>query len=286
MTIVVRTISPIDLLVAAPLMDGVMQRAYNVASFASQIQWFAAIQPDGLVVAETDGIIVGTGCAIAYPDAGFGWVGVIATEPGYERRGIGRLVTEHVAEILRRHGCAAVLDASLSGGPLYESMGFVDHGLTRVLSIDVASDPAAGAAAPVRSITSADLADVAAFDREVFGADRSRLLEILVRTFPGRTGLVRDAGGVVVGYVIAQHGVIGPLAAADGDVLAELVAFARTLPWEQPPQICVPPESAHLATLVRLGWRTTRELRHMRRGIAVLPGRTDRSAGRVSLGIG
>lgn len=284
MTVVVRAVAAEELPVVSPLMDGVMQRAYGVASFAAQIQWYAAVQPDALVVAEVDGVVVGTGCGIAYPDAGFGWVGVIATEPGFERRGIGGLVTERVSEALAGHGCASVLDASLAGGPLYERMGFVDHGPTRVMSREPLG---AGGIAPVaQAITDADLAEVAAFDREAFGGDRSRLIELLVHGFPDRTAVRRDTDGSVTGFVIAQHGVIGPLAAADDESLDRLVSFAAALAWTRPPQICVPPESTHVATLVRLGWRTIRELRHMRRGIDVLPGRGEHYAGRVSLGIG
>lgn len=268
----------------SPLMDGVMQRAYGVASFAAQIQWYSAVQPDALVVAEVDGVVAGTGCGIAYPDAGFGWVGVVATEPGFERRGIGGLVTERVAEILATHGCAAVLDASLAGGPLYERMGFVDHGPTRVMTRE---PPAvAGVTAALPAISDADLAEVGAFDRQVFGGDRARLIELLGRGFPDRTAVIRDMAGNVTGYVIAQHSLIGPLAAVDEESLDRLVSFAAALPWTRPPQICVPPESTHLATLMRLGWCTIRELRHMRRGIDVLPGRGEHYAGRVSLGIG
>jgi GNAT superfamily N-acetyltransferase len=277
----VRNVPAEELPAVAPMMDGVMQRAYGVASFAAQLQWYIAVQPDAVVVAELDGVVVGTGCGIGYADGGFGWVGVIATEPGYERRGIGGLVTERVAEILADHGCAPVLDASLSGGPLYERMGFVDHGPTTVVS----REPSPGGHA-LPGIAPADLADVAVFDRAAFGADRTRLLDVLVRSHPGRTAIVRGEDGRVMGFAIAQAGVIGPLAAADDETMERLVTAAAGLAWTRAPQICVPPESRHLETLHRLGWRTTRELRHMRRGIEVLPGRGDLYAGRVSLGIG
>lgn len=281
MAVTVRNVPADELPAIAPVMDGVMQRAYGVASFAAQLQWYVAVQPDAVVVAEIDGAVVGTGCGVAYADASFGWIGVIATEPGYERRGIGALVTERVAEILAGHGCAPVLDASLPGGPLYERMGFVDHGPTTVVS----REPSRGGHA-VPAITPADLADVAAFDRVAFGADRTRLIDVLVRSHPDRTAVVRGDDGRVTGFAIAQAGVIGPLAAADDDTLEQLVRAAAALTWTRAPQICVPPESTHLETLHRLGWRTTRELRHMRRGIEALPSRGDRYVGRVSLGIG
>src|SRR4051812_7344894 len=56
-------------------MDVVMQQAYGAWSFADSIQRFVAAQPDGLVVVEEGGDVVGTGCCIAYQEGGFGWIG-------------------------------------------------------------------------------------------------------------------------------------------------------------------------------------------------------------------
>ena len=360
MTVEIRTLRVDEIADATAAMDGVMRRAYNAPTFVAQIGWYSTVQPDCLVVATDGDTIVGTGCGIAYPDAGFGWIGVIATEPAYERQGIGKRITEHIAAILDGLGCASVLDASLAGEPLYTRMGFVDHGPTRVMAIDpavavgssvaggsgvaggavgagsgavggtvdragsAAAGGAVGAAggavdvaggavdgagsgaaggavdgalvtvmsstvfpATELSATSAgDVADVAAYDASVFGADRSELLRLLVHDHPGRSAFVRSASGAVAGFVIAQHAVIGPFAADDSDALRALLAFAAGLPWDNGARICVPPESVHLPTLVELGCHTVRELRHMRRGIDVLPGRSDRYAGRISLGIG
>lgn len=291
MGIVVRTLVPEEAPAASLVMDEVMQRAYKAPSFAAQIGWYAAVQPDCLVVATDDSTgsaiapIVGTGCGIAYPDARFGWIGLIATEPAYERQGIGARLTEHVAQSLAGHGCASVLDASVAGGPLYERMGFVDHGPTRVMLLDSVAAGSAGADVG-EPINVANLADVVAYDASVFGAERRSLLRVLVTDYPGRSMLVRSRDGAVSGFVIAQHAVVGPLAAADSDSLAALVRFAAGLGWERGVQLCVPPESEHLATLIELGWRTVRELRNMRRGIDTLPGSSRLYAGRVSLGFG
>lgn len=292
MGIVVRNLGPEEVAGASVVMDGVMQRAFNAPPFGAQLGWYAAIQPDGFVIAEDIGdgqrTMVGTGCGIAYPGAGFGWIGVIATEPSHQRRGIGEKVTDCVADVLARHGCASVLDASLAGGPLYERMGFVDFGPTRVMAVDVETARAgtSGSRSRVEPITAANIDEVAAFDAAVFGADRALLLRLLVEDYPGRGALVRAADRHVAGFVIAQHAVIGPFAADDNEVLAHLLAFAAGLPWSTRPQVCVPPDSIHVPGLVELGCRTARELRHMRRGIDMSAGRSDRYAGRISLGIG
>ncbi|MCU1393445.1 MAG: family N-acetyltransferase [Ilumatobacteraceae bacterium] len=287
MSITLRAVALDEAAEMVPVMDAVMQRAYAAPSFRAQIEWYVAVQPDAVIVAEEDGVVVGTGCGIAYPDAGFGWIGLIGTAPTHERRGIGAMVTERVAAVLNEHGCASALDASRAGAPLYARLGFTDHGPTTVLSVPLQAESAlAATASPARVATVGDLDEIVDYDERVFGADRRVLIELLIRQYPGRCALVRDAGGAVVGWVLAQHVTIGPLAADDGDVLATLVRFAASLPWEHGARICVPPESAHLAALVELGCVPMRELRHMRRGMGALPGHTAPYAGRISLGIG
>jgi len=94
-----------------------MQQAYGASSFRTSIDRFVAVQPDGLFVVEEDDRVVGTGCCIAYPEGGFGWIGLVATAPTHQRRGIATTITEHLSDVLAEHGCASVLDASAAGAP-------------------------------------------------------------------------------------------------------------------------------------------------------------------------
>lgn len=263
-------------------MDVVMQKAYGVPSFRVSIDRFALVQPDGLVVVEDGDSVVGAGCCIAYPGGGFGWVGLVATVPGYQRRGIATAVTETLNEVLATHGCAPVLDASLAGGPVYERMGFVDHGATKVMAFVAGRPPSGATCEPLRAD---DFAEVFEFDAVRFGSPRSALLATVIEKHLGRA-LVLRLENRVVGYLVAQHGTLGPVVADDSDSLSALVAASLRLQWENPPRISLPPESAHAAALLRLGFEQLRELRHMRRGIDVLPGRRDCIAGEVSLGEG
>jgi len=85
---------------------------------------------------------------------------------------------------------------------------------------------------------------------------------------------------------VAQESTLAPVVADTSESLTSLIATALRLDWHSPPRINVPPESGHLATLHRLGFEVRRELRHMRRGIEVLPGRRESIAAEVSLGEG
>jgi ribosomal protein S18 acetylase RimI-like enzyme len=264
-------------------MDVVMQQAYGVSSFRLSIDRFAAVQPDGLAVVEDGGEVVGAGCCVAYPQGNFGWIGLVATAPSFQRRGIGTAVTEHLAAVLAEHGCASVLDASAAGGPVYERMGFVDHGPTRVM--EFAGGDVTGDNDGCEPLTADELDEIARFDAPRFGASRRAELAIVVEQHPGRA-LVLRRRGKVAGYLVAQERTLGPVVADTSETVMSLIWAALRIVWSTTPRINLPPESGHVATLQRLGFEERRQLRHMRRGIGSLPGRRESIAAQVSLGEG
>jgi predicted N-acetyltransferase YhbS len=265
-------------------MDVVMQAAYGVSSFRLSIDRFVAVQPDGLTVVEHDGSVVGTGCCVAYPAGGFGWIGLVATAPGFERRGIATAVTEYLSSVLSGHGCAAVLDASASGETVYERMGFADRGPTKVM-VFAGGDAASIEDHECERLTADDIDEVARFDTPRFGAPRGELLAKVIDQHPGRA-LVLRRRGKVAGYLVAQQATLAPVVTDTSESLIDLVTAALRLDWLTAPRVNVPPESGHVATLQRLGFQQRRELRHMRRGVEVLPGRRESIAAQVSLGEG
>jgi GNAT superfamily N-acetyltransferase len=266
-------------------MDVVMQQAYGVPSFRVSIDRFVAVQPDGLAVVEVDGTVVGTGCCVAYPDGKFGWIGLVATLPEFQRQGIGTQVTEFLSDVLGTHGCAPVLDASAAGGPVYERMGFADRGLTTVMGYAGDSDSPAANFEECGALIPDDLDEVVRFDAPRFGANRGQLLAKAVGQHPGRAIVLRRRGRVA-GFLVGQESTLGPVVTDTSESLTSLITAALRLDWATPPRINVPSESGHLATLQRLGFEVRRELRHMRRGIQVLPGRRESIAAQISLGEG
>jgi len=264
-------------------MDAVMCLAYGASSFRDSIERFASVQPDGLLVVEDDGSVVGTGCCVAYPDGKFGWIGLVATAPGFERRGVATAITERLSEVLAGHGCGSVLDASFAGGPVYERMGFADRGSTSVMGYVAESAPASEE--PCDLLTAEDLDEVVRFDAPRFGANRRELLAKLIDQQPGRA-LVLRRRGKVAGYVVAHERSLGPIVTDTSESLTSLMSAALALDWVSPPRISVPPESGHIATLQRLGFEERRQLRHMRRGVDAMPGRRESIAAEISLGEG
>ena len=112
-----------------------------------------------------------------------------------------------------------------------------------------------------------------ALDAAAFGASREALLRRLLAE--GAPAFVtRGADGALDGYavVVPSDGTIGPSAARGEDALVALLGAALAAAPVDGGRVPVPPESAHTATLERLGFVETRRLAHLRRPGGPLPG--------------
>ncbi len=229
-----------------------------------------------LLVGLADGRIAATASTVDY--GSLGYIGMIAVPPEWRGRGFARRITERALALVPA-GAMALLDASPMGAPLYEQLGFRDHGVAVVLRASDQRPRAAGAA--VAPLVPADLAAVQAFDRAQFGADRGAVLALLARELSGR-GLVARRDGAIAGYAFAQDHAVGPCLATDAAIAADLLAGARACCPSATPTLTVPGDNdAALALAGALGWVEDRRLRHMlhpagRGGAGRYPVRRDR----------
>jgi GNAT superfamily N-acetyltransferase len=273
--------------------DGLIMQAYGMTSRMSRVERFISVQPGGWVVAtslvDDEERVVGCGGCIAYPDAGFGWIGLIGVDPTQQGKGIGRIVTQWLIDHLASLGCASVLDASRAGGSLYEQMGFVDHGLSRLM---LASDrPLPNRAGPTERSslvvgTHEDLIDLYAYDRERFGADRSSLLKYVFEEYPERCLIDRNCDATVRGFAIAQGASIGPFVADDEVSFDSLLAAMVHLIGPDRANACVPPGTRYLERWMAAGFTEARVLRRQHLGIRALPGQHQLISAQISFGEG
>ena len=268
--------------------DALLMRAYRPGSRRAAVERFLALQDGGWVLVRDDDRIVGVGGYLGYPSGSFGWIGLVATDPDAERRGVGRMVTQALVDRLASRGCASVLDGSAKGAPLYERMGFVDHGHSRLFLAPVAGGPEPALVKGIRrsTIEETGLDIVAAYDAVAFGADRSSLLRFLMDACVGRNLVLCTADGRMVGYGIAQDHGIGPVVADDDATGALIVDLLRHLPWATAPSLIVPPDSSFAPTLESMGFALQRSLRRQHLGIAALPGRRELLCAQSSFGEG
>ena len=152
-------------------------------------------------------------------------VGTMVVASRFGRRGLGRRLMSH---LLERAGPAVVYlgaNSSSYGRPLYQSMGFRSIDTVTRHAGRFAPQPHAALPGSLRSASMSDREPIAALDREVFGADRRRVLTELFG-FAERVLVAEDGRGALAGFAAAWRNeddlVVGPLVAAD-------LAVARTL---------------------------------------------------------
>lgn len=278
--------------------DAVLRAAFEQPySFLPNLHVGRAIEPDGLLLAEDCGTIVGTVGAVNY--GALAYVGFMSVKPSHQRRGIGRLLMKRLLDWLDACGCPIVLlDATPKGAALYESLGFVDDHEAFVFERERHVKPSAGRRAGdgaphvvVQPAGADELNDIAALDARSFGADRHKLLAALWPEHRDRCFMARDRNGRLVGYLTARDPVLGPWVAESVDAAEALLSSAMSSSGGQPrgraPLVMVPRSNRRACELLaQYGFSQRRCLRHMRRGGSGPPGALDCLYGQASFAHG
>lgn len=170
-------------------------------------------------VDDGDGELAGTVVSTLYGQD-VAAISMVLVAKRFERRGLGGRLMRHAMD---NAGTASFcLTATEYGRPLYERLGFKAVGQCTTY-IGASDGPSRrGVSVPVEA---ADMPAVHALDTEVFGADRSRLVDGLP-FFCETLRVVRDGGGIA-GYGGAWRNddrfVVGPLIARDAETALALV---------------------------------------------------------------
>jgi len=246
--------------------DPILTVAYaRPHSMAGVLRGYLRLQPDGWFLARLDGVLAGMGGVILYGD--LARIGLLATRPDLQRRGIGQALMEYLLAWARERGATTVrLDASPAGEPLYRRLGFVTDDYARVYCCAPADALATPMADGVSRYQPADLPALIAFDAERFGASRAVVLAQYCEQFAERAFVARDDGERVTGYLIAQAKTLGPWLAESPEVAEALLR--RALPLCSADTQALVPESNHaaLAMVERAGFTPMRRLAAMRLG--------------------
>src|SRR5262245_40440666 len=158
---------------------------------------FLTASPNGCFVMDDMGKVVGTATTLSYENR-FAWISMVLVDPENRNRGIGTKLLQRTIEYLDDAGIPTLkLDATPLGRPLYEKLGFVsEHEIERwTLKRTDVKERVVNA---MRSNTER-LAEIFAYDRDVFGADRSTLLRSLDQQDSDLT-LAVGSGAQLQGY--------------------------------------------------------------------------------------
>jgi GNAT superfamily N-acetyltransferase len=213
-----------------------------------------------------------TGCAgaVLYGRE-LAWLCMVLVDPAFRGRGLG---SELVRQVLQRLGDIASvgLDATPQGRAVYERLGFAAGcGLVRTLAEPRSPADGATLTGPARPLSTGDLAQVLAWDREVFAADRSQLLRHAFAAAPDYAWIV-ERNGAPEGYCFGRAGrsadQIGPVVARSNAAALQLVQAVRGRHPSRPFFMDAPAAGEVLGALAEQGFTEQRPFTRMYRGTA------------------
>lgn len=261
----------------------------------SEADWLRLLELEGnnAVGVRLGGELVATSTLMRYGDE-LAWIGMVIVHESQRGRGLGKAVLSRALEFAQQRPVSGVgLDATEQGRPLYERAGFAEVQAierwagTLVLPNEHAprqSDgdaPIYGRAGLIDPSTTAELA---AFDLQATGVDRSLLLRRLLVEEGNSVWFTHD-GSAVTGYAILRPGRVywqlGPLVSAGSRETATLLnAAVGKLDGDRVLVDLLDGETADL--LQRAGLQVQRRLLRMTLGGR----RPDLAAARVRLAAG
>jgi GNAT superfamily N-acetyltransferase len=170
--------------------------------------------------------LVASGLTVEF--AYFGWISMILVTAPYRRRGLATQLMGHCVDALASRRLVPALDASPDGREVYRRLGFRDVGNSTRLVGTLARE-VKHTASDIFKLTAAELPEIAAFDAESSGTDRTTLLHHLWQRYPAAAYGARRQDRIA-GFVLARPGrmsaQIGPLVAEDDELAADLLARA------------------------------------------------------------
>lgn len=189
-------------------MTDIEQWGYLKSDFARLLQF----EPEGCFIARKEGERVGMVTGTSYDDYAF--IGSLIVDRGHRGEGIGEKLVSRAVEYLTKKGVTAIeLDGVFAAVSLYRRLGFVD----KYLSLRFVHEPG-GDYGELYRCPDDLMPEIIAFDRDVTGLNRSRMLSRYTGEKSASYYVVREEA--VKGYALVRKragGIfaIGPLVAVD-----------------------------------------------------------------------
>ncbi|QDT65557.1 GNAT family N-acetyltransferase [Calycomorphotria hydatis] len=188
---------------------------------------FWAADPDGFVVAEQDGEIIGTGAIVKYSPR-LGAMGLFIMRPDKRGQGLGRQLWYHRRDLLLSRmddDATIMMDGVVAMQPFYAEGGFgLEHQSTRRAGVVQGGVEPSDQIVPLHEVM---FEDVVAFDAEHFGTERRLFLAHWIDPADGTGLALVDESGEIAGMGVirlCRNGSykIGPLFARTADAAEEL----------------------------------------------------------------
>ncbi len=274
-----------------PAVDRLLRLAYrNESDYTPRMRRQLALQPDGWLVAERDGALLGCGGATIM--GAVSYIGLVGVDPARQRQGIGAALMRALIDWSQERGCATILlDASNAGKPLYLKLGFVIEDTVRIWRAQqtVLVPRTLPDATVIQPFQESDLREIIAFDARGYGAPRDRIIMAFIEDDPALVSVARDHDGAIQGYLIVQAALqtMGPWLAATPNAARALLVDALSRHGALIEAVITPDANHNAAVILRaLGFAPTRTLAHMRLGAPLPASRRQTVYGQVNLALG
>jgi predicted N-acetyltransferase YhbS len=179
------------------------------------------LEPSGCFCATIGDEVVATTTTTTYGHE-LAWIGMVLVDPKRRQLGIATKLMHVAIEYLSNAGITTIkLDATPAGRPVYENLGFKEESL-----IERWEGIAETRAVSCSTLDAPSREEALVLDRIAFGAERSKLIEMLIEDSYVAPLIALGPDGRLTGYVLARH---GSAAVYVGPLLAKGTAAAATL---------------------------------------------------------
>jgi len=228
------------------------------------------LETNGCFAAVLDDQLLGTTTTTSYGSQ-LAWIGMVLVQPEKRRTGIATKLLQTALSYLEHRVSIVKLDATADGKSVYERIGFEVESLIERWSRK--GEPVNFERQP-ETIDSDTRREILRLDAQAFGADRSKLLSLLLTNTCVRPVVQRTEAGSVTGYALARP---GSNAAYVGPVVLDRGSDASALLDQILEQLHSSPVYVDLnrnwgvgqRLLSERGFEKQRDLIRMRRGPAI-----------------
>jgi ribosomal protein S18 acetylase RimI-like enzyme len=227
------------------------------------------LEPNGCFAAVLDDQLLGTTTTTSYGSQ-LAWIGMVLVRPEKRRTGIATKLLQTALSYLEQKVSIVKLDATADGKSVYERIGFEVESLIERWSRK--GEPVSFERQP-ETIDSDTRREILQLDARAFGADRSKLLNLLLANACARLVVKRTEAGSVTGYALARSGsnaaYVGPVVSGQGSDASTLLDQILDQLHSSPAYVDLNRNWGEGQQLLsERGFEKQRDLIRMRRGVA------------------
>jgi hypothetical protein len=148
--------------------------------------------------------IIGTTTAMNYANQ-IAWIGMVLVAKEWRGQGVSKLLLANILKKLESFA-SIKLDATPAGQRVYEKFGFKDEYLiARLVTGSMNNLSLDDDTILAESIRLKDIEEIIALDERVFGANRSTLIESLIKRYPHKAWMLKRNNSIT-GFALGREG--------------------------------------------------------------------------------